>query len=580
MACLLLVVLIAIAYQDAHKNSFHLDDYINIVQHSPLWLDELSIKGLLNAGQEAFLSTRPLPSVTFAFDWWRGSGAPAPFQWTNLIIHCATALILFGLLNTLLKLFLGYSGNRVLWCAFMGAALWAVHPIQIQGVTYIVQRMTSMATLFTLLAVWGYIQGRLLSNRALPWFLLCIVSTLCGAMSKENAWVIPLLLLLAEYGVCRHGKPLVRARLDYGLLGLPALLCLYVAVDLVSGAGPLSSFVLPGYSGRDFTLVERLLTQPRVILFHFSQVLWPLPSRFSIEHSFPLSTGLLQPVSTLVALLLLLAWIGVGVCLLLIQRCRLWGFLLLWVPVALVIESSIIPLEMVFEHRMYMPMAGLAGMVALGLGITAQRKRGTFLRVSAGAAVVILACLMATLQRVPEWRSHLTLNESALPHAPLSARVQSALALAYIESGRLDDGFKAAQKALQLDVSQPHAMEALAVVLMDRGRLSEAERYFTRAYSMYGENSESSLFNHWGELMVKLGRYHKALPLFMQAIERMPRVPAYYWNIALTYEHLKQCGKARAHWERYLELESDEGERQIVRDHLQEEHAAPTGKCG
>lgn len=580
LACLSLVILIAIAYQDAPKNGFHLDDYDNIVRHSPLWLDELSIEGLLKAGQEAFLPNRPLPSITFAIDWWQGGGEPAPFQWTNLILHSITALILLGLLNTLLNLFLGSLGRRNLWCAFLGAAFWALHPIQIQGVTYIVQRMASMATLFTLLAVWSYIRWRLFPNRKLLWLLFCITASFCGALSKENAWIIPALLLLVEYGVCRHSKPLIVSRWDYLWLSLPIILSIYVITDLISGVGPVSNYVLPGYSKRDFTLAERLLTQPRVILFHFSQVLWPLPGRFSIEHSFPLSTGLLQPASTLTTILALLAWIAAGIRLLLLQDYRLWGFLLLWVPTTLAIESSIIPLEMVFEHRMYMPMAGLAGMVALGLGISSKRGRGIFLPTSGAAIIIILACLTATLQRVPDWRSRLSLNESALPNAPLSARVQANLALAYIEHGRQDEGIKAAQHALQLDPNQPHAMEALAIVMMDRGEFYKAERYFNHAYNLAGQNSKDSLLNHWGELMVKRSQYQKALAMFSQAIKDFPWIPTYHWNIALTHERLNQCDKARGHWERYLELEPDEGERQIVQEHLREEHIDPSGKCG
>jgi Tfp pilus assembly protein PilF len=577
LAGLLLVMLVIFAYQDAPRNGFHLDDLNNILRHPPIWLEELSLKGLIQAGHGALLPTRPLPSVTFAIDWWRGVGDPAPFQWSNLILHSTVALALFGLLNSLLQRFVGHSDNRTLWCAFLGAAIWAVHPIQIQSVTYIVQRMNSMAALFTLLAVLSYVHGRLAQHHKPRWFLLCATSALCGAFSKENAWITPLLLLLAEYGVCRHGRPLIASRWDYFWLGLPIILGLYLFVDLISGTGPLANFILPGYAERDFTLKERLLTQPRVILFHFSQILWPLPSRFSIEHDFPLSAGLIHPASTLAAILALLGWIGAGIWLLLRRNQRLWGFLLLWVPTTLAIESSIVPLEMVFEHRMYLPTTGLAGLAALALAAGIQRQRLLILA-SGVAAIIMVACLASTLKRIPDWQTRLTLNEAILPDAR-SARVWATLALAYVEEGRPGHGLKAARQALALDPRQPQAMEALGIVLMDQGRLDEAERYFSRAYGLEELDSTDSLLNHWGELRVKRGDHRRALALFSQAIEEVPWVSAYHWNIALTLEQLNQCSEARIHWERYLELEADTQEHQAVHQHLDNVHKSPTGKC-
>ena len=101
----------------------------------------------------------------------------------------------------------------------------------------------------------------------------------------------------------------------------------------------------------------------------------------------------------------------------------------------------------------------------------------------------------------------------------------------------------------------------------------------TSLYGMAELDSTDSLLNHWGELLVKRGNYQKALTLFSQAIEDVSWVPAYHWNIALTHEHLNQCAKARAHWERYLKLEPDPREHQPVLQHLHNVHNSPTGRC-
>lgn len=577
LAVLALMALTFAAYHEAPANGFHLDDFHNIVQHAPIWLDELTLSGLINAGLESVLPWRPLPNITFALDWWRGGGQPSTFQWTNIVIHAFTALMAFTLLILILRQFKGHLDNYSLWCAFLGAAFWAVHPIQIQGVTYIVQRMASMAAFFTLLSVWSYIRGRLAPKRHILWFCLCGFAALCGALSKENAWILPILLILAEYGVCRHKKPLIRSQYDYFWLSLPVLLGIIIVADLISGAGPLSAYTQPRFAARDFTLTERLLTQPRVILFHLSQILWPLPERFSIEHSFAISTGLFQPISTFAALITLFLWIGAGIYLLLKKEYRLWGFCILWIPITLVIESTVIPLEIIFEHRMYLPLVGLAGLLTLSLTAAAHRGKTIAYFTGGLAALFIFACLASTLHRVPDWRNRLTLYESAIQNAPDSARALGTLAMAYVERGRTAEGASLAQRALQIDPDEPYSLETLGITLMDRGQLNEAERYFSRSFAQIG--ARDSLMNHWGEAMVKRGRYGDALRMFLYSVRGMPWVSTYHWNIAVAYEHLNECHKARTHWNKFLQLETNEEELQMVREHLAEEHSAPGGKC-
>ncbi|VAX10953.1 hypothetical protein MNBD_GAMMA26-1786 [hydrothermal vent metagenome] len=575
LAILALIAIIFIGYQDAPANGFHFDDNVNIVNHAPIRLDKLSLSGLIHAGQEAVLSSRPLPNITFAIDWWRGGGEPSTFQWTNITIHALTSLAIFALSSLIILQFKGHLSNYNLWCVFLGTAFWAIHPIQIQGVTYIVQRMASMATLFSILSVLSYLCGRLHPEKRIFWYSLCGLAMLCGGLSKENAWITPLLLLLAEYGVCRHKKPLIQSHWDYFWLSLPILLGIYIIIDLTWGL-LLSDYVQSGFAQRSFTLTERLLTQPRVILFHLSQVLWPLPGRFSIEHSFPISTGIFQPASTILAISVMLLWIGAGICFLLSQKNRLWGFCLLWIPLTLAIESTFIPLEIIYEHRMYLPMVGISIILVLCLTSLPPHNRGRMLAANGAASIFIALCLTFTMQRVPEWRNNLTLYESALIHAPNSTRNLGNLSLAYLDKGRLEDSAKIARRALQIDPDNSFSLEALAIYHMELGNLKEADRYFKRSAK---NGTRDNLMNHWGELMVLQGRYQDALNMFSYAIKRTPWVSTYHWNIALTFERLDSCQMARAHWEKFLRLKSSADDRQMVAAHITEEHETSGGKC-
>jgi hypothetical protein len=296
-------------------------------------------------------------------------------------------------------------------------------------------------------------------------------------MSKETAAIAPFLVLLAEYGVLRHGRAIIRGKLDWMMLSLPIAAGVFIVIDIVSGAGPLSGAFLPDYGGRDFTLAERLLTQPRVIVFHFSQIIWPLPGRFSLEHHFVLSTGLLTPASTLFAILAVVAWCVAGFWALFQPRWRVAGFFLLWVPATLVIESSFIALEMVFEHRMYLPSVALVGIAALG--ITSALTHSTWSRavVLSGSAIVVCLLVASTSARVPDWRSSVSLAQSVVQTSPQSARAWATLANAYKESGAGWDKIRPPMmKALMIDPKQSLALQLSVFHLIEQGRLDEAER--------------------------------------------------------------------------------------------------------
>lgn len=300
VTAVILVIFIGIAFQDVPDNNFHLDDIQNIVNNEATRLQHFSFTGIWQAVIGAYVSGRPLPAITFAINWLQGNGDPRPFLWTNLFIHTANALLVAIFLAILLATQAPGRKTSLLWLApvLLATTIWAIHPIQIQAVSYIVQRMASMATFFALLSLLSYIQGRRNTRRMRwSWFLLSGISLAAAFASKQIAAILPFLIIMTEFGVCRHGKPLINNKWDYLLLVLPVLLVIYIFADVLSGVGPLAKWMASGYlaQGFDFTMEQRLLTQPRVIFFHLSQVLWPLPGRFSIEHDFTTSTALLTP---------------------------------------------------------------------------------------------------------------------------------------------------------------------------------------------------------------------------------------------------------------------------------------------
>jgi protein O-mannosyl-transferase len=181
--------------------------------------------------------------------------------------------------------------------AFLGALLWAVNPIQSQSVVYIVQWMSSLACLFYLVAMWSYVRGRFASPECRwRWFIAALLAFAAAAGSKENALMLPAAIVLVEVTFFRDRAMAEMPRRMKVMIG--GSICLVLAiVGWLMNSGRLATYL--DYSSRLFTLTERLMTQPRILLFYLSQIAYPVPHRLSIEHDVEISRSLFDPWTTL-----------------------------------------------------------------------------------------------------------------------------------------------------------------------------------------------------------------------------------------------------------------------------------------
>ncbi len=585
--CLLaLLLLTLLTWHASLDNTFHFDDRPNITGAQAIQIKALSLDNFARVIDEAYLPQRILPNLSLAIDWWRGGGQAAAFQQTNLLIHVLNSGLVFCLLFLVFRRSSATTEHALLG-ALLAAACWSVHPIQVQSVTYIVQRMNSMASLFMLVSVITYYHGRCTASNPRPWYIACVLALLAGAISKENAWITPLLLLLTEFAICRTGR-LLQYRYDRLILSLPVLAGFYVMIDLLSGAGPFYQHLHEFYKIRDFSLAERLLTQPRVLVFHLSQILWPLPGRFSIEHDFPISTALLTPWTTLPALLLMITLLVTGLLCLLKASTRLAGFFILWFFITLAIESTVIPLEMVFEHRLYLPsfgLAGLLGLLLIKLGASGVRQAV----ISRSVVVIVIACLAcSTGLRLPLWSTQLGVVEQALRHAPHSGRVWNNFGTLKAQSGDYSGAGEAFARAVSLDpkyapaylnrglwYAEKAATSAqalsdydraialdprLAVAWLERGNLFSARKDYEKALSDYSEAirirpGASLALNNRGLVYLQLGDSKQALQDFDQALRLEADYQQAHANRATALLMLRDYPAARDSLQRALELD-------------------------
>ena len=440
IAFALLFFLIFPIYSNAFHASWQFDDKPNIVKKKRIHIDNLRPESLWDTfflhphHQEKLY--RPIPCLTFALNWYFGQDNPFGYHVVNILIHALNAFLLFLTTCCLFKtpaLKGKYSSGDEYFIALLSAALWAINPIQTQAVTYIVQRMASMAAMFYILGMYFYIKGRLseVSWKQLLLFFGCLLCYACAMGSKENAVMLPVSLLLVEFVFFDHpGQLQVKKRKILALLtGLMAILLLWGFLEL-SNWKP-HQFLFQPLASRPFSRFERLLTESRIVIYYLSQIFYPIPARLSIEHDVVLSISFFKPWTTLPAILSILCLIGVGFSQ--IRRRPLIALAILFFFLNHIVESTIIALELIFEHRNYLPSFFLFLPVAAGfrrlLDFYAEKNRymqglifsfGIFLLVNLGGATYIRNMAWATVN---------TLWKDAMIKAPNSARPLNNLAI-------------------------------------------------------------------------------------------------------------------------------------------------------
>ncbi len=495
----LLVGLIFVIYGNTYNASWHLDDYANIVDDPRLRLPDLKIESLSQA-VASFLQSprdaRPLARLTFAMNWYVGRYDPFGYHLVNISIHALTAFLLFLTVADLLNLgaFDNKSRQHRYAIALLSAILWSVNPIQTQSVTYIVQRMAALAALFYLLAIYLYIKFRASDNSRRKAILIigCIVSTICAVASKENAATLPLALLLVEFLFFRISASKKSNLIFWCTAIFIGLLIFGLGVLIFFRGDPTGLF---NYNFRHFSPVERLLTEPRIILYYLSQILYPVPTRLSIEHDVVVSTSLITPWTTLPAIAGVLVLISLGIYF--ARKRPLISLALLFFFLNHVIESSIIGLELIFEHRNYLPSLFLFVPVAIAVIKLLDHYRGQR-RVIHAAILSFVILLMfgfgsGTYIRNLAWKTERSLWEDASAKAPHSGRAWHNLALShYVPTGQYDKAMLLYRKALKLEKNNVQQesiiLSNMAALHYQRGKYRPAAKYWRQTLARRGNN--------------------------------------------------------------------------------------------
>lgn len=422
------VALLALGvYWPGLHGAFFFDDGPSILFASGVKLDTFSTEALSQAwlSGSAGPTGRPVSQLSFALNYYFTGFDPFAFKATNLAIHLVCGAFVFNLTSQLLaqaqQQALLPTQRHALVASGAVAALWLLHPIQLLPVLHVVQRMTSLSSLFLLAAFSVHIGGRERAGRSGVALLLCAWGLLwpLSVLSKETGLLFPAFALAWE---------LILRRSQFGCLDRFArFFSAVVLAALLSVAGylaqPSVQWLWLGYDIRPFTLVERLLTEGRVVWFYLSLIVVPQLASFGLYHDdIVVSTSLLSPWTTLSSMLgiVSLVWFGWWSR----SRMPLVAFGIAWFLIGHSMESTVLPLEIAHEHRNYLPLFGVL-VAALGILLKAGERGGVSRQAALALTLVALICFsFVTALRAHQFGDEVRRTQVEAQHHPASARAQ------------------------------------------------------------------------------------------------------------------------------------------------------------
>jgi len=595
-----LLLLILIPYSNTFDASWHFDDRNNIVKNTTLHLTEFNLENI----KKTFFASptigdnrlyRPTACLSFALNYYFGKTRVFGYHLVNLMIHFLAAFFLYLFIHSTLNLPLLKEkyGQNSYFIALLGTVLWAINPVQTQAVTYIVQRMASMAGMFYIAAMYFYLKGRTsaqLSARILS-YMGCIVSGVLAFGSKENAIMLPISILVFDLFVIQ-GVSKKNVKRFLWFLSIVVVVCALTALVL---SGP-SLFRFQNFTSMDpnrgFSPAERLLTEPRVILFYLSLLFYPMPNRLCLEHDIAVSTGFLTPPSTLIAIAVVLCMLIL--CLAGAKKWPLISFCIIFFFLNHLIEGSFILLELVFEHRNYIPsmllFVPVSIMITRALGIFSQKKWMQFV-LCAFMVAVLITFGHGTFIRNIIWKNDGLLYHDVVEKNPISPRAYHNLGSYYFKIGLKDTALGYFKKSLSLP-ERPNrkihhsTLNNMGTYYKSKGDIERARHYFIQASKLHpgfllpylglgilsineGKNSEGISYldkvlkyksnvlialKYKGLALLRENNIDKAIAVFGRALDINPADVYALTHLGIAYKAKGQLGKALSFFKQALSI--------------------------
>ena len=540
---LLLVILNWLAYANSFQTGWHFDDGPNILGNPDILISDLSWNSLVQAASTSPGGKRPISYLSFAANYYLWGEDAFSFHVVNFLIHSLNALLVFRIFSTLLAKADPQRHTTEVWLlSSLAAALWSVNPVHTQPVVYIVQRMTLLSSLFSLLSFYLFVQWR---GGARKWYaVLSLAAWLLAVGSKENAFLLPLSFLAYEW--------LFTDRRFFRVRNLATLFIIFMCLaGFTIKRYDLVNKIEMDYSRREFSMKERLLTQPRVVTFHISQLVAPFPSRLALRHEIEKSTSWFAPPTTILSVLFLGTLLGVGLALR--SRQPLICFGIWWFFANLLVESTFLPLEMIYEHRIYLPSVGLFLALAQAVVVLKRRTQISNKHLRYAFSLLILCSGILSFLRNQDWLDEISLWSDNTRKYPASFRSWNNLGTAYIKGGQTALAEKAFQRALESEPDYPPARVNLAILWKNEGKVEEAYSLIKDFRETKIGTFSAEIYYNMGAIFASKGILDWAIFHYVQAVNRLPDYPEAHFNLALVYRRAGNKVEARQSFQRFLD---------------------------
>lgn len=541
LSLIIVIILGFLVYSNTFDNEPVFDD--------TFWMNQSEFKGLDDIGGIMELNKfRFIPFLSFAVNYTIHGQETGGFHLLNLLLHIANSMLVILLLRMIFSTpamkenrLAGYKNTIALLCGL----IFLLHPLQTQAVAYIYQRITSIVSFFYLVTVCLYLAGRLsgLLWKKILMVSLAMLSMILAFLSKENSFTLPMMLILIELMFLNKSfrfkfKYLIAV---FGIFGIGAFIVFY------SGVYTKIFRVYYSYTGEIIHNLNYFITQFTVMLTYFRLLIFPVGQ--NVDHDFHVIESFTAP-TTLIGIGAIVLLVGFGIYFL--RKNRLVSFGIFWFFITIAIESSFIPiLDLMMEHRLYLPIAGFAVFLT---GIIFHFFPAKYIRQVLAAFAILLAvfALMSHL-RNDVWQNSFTLWSDAIEKAPKKARPYNGRGLVYYRQGNFDKALEDFNKALEINPDFTLALQNRGNLYQKREEYEKAIEDFTKITKI--DKYNRSVYNNRANSYYKTGQYQKAIADYIFFLKVYDDFAPGYINLGNCYMELQKYQAAINNYRKAIEVD-------------------------
>lgn len=453
---------------------------------------------------------------------------PAGYLLSNIVIHLLNGLLIYHLL---LRLY----GERLL--PLVAAAIFLLHPLQVETVAWVSQRKSLLA-IFSMLVAWEsyvtYRQSPAGKGRCV--YVLSVVTFLLSLLAKSVTVVFPLALLLFDRCFpAGGGRHRYKDKIPYVIATLAVAAVTLVAQDPEVGSGGRT-----GYHGG--TPWATFLTMLTVFCRYLGMIAWP--GKLSADYAPPIHTAPDAAVGLSVLILAAVALSGRALW----RRDRRSGFWFLFFWLGLLPVSQVVPIVTLMNDRyLYLPMIGVAALAATGVRVANFRDGKYSVLLKGGVAALLLVMAIASFNRAAVWRDSISLFRDQTAKYPESVRGWRFLAEAYLRHGRIDEARQTYYLALALREDNQTVLAGLAGLLTEIGELEESRAYLEKLLLINPDHAVG--WGTLGENLLKKGEYAGAEKAFRRALAIQPSALPIRLKLGEAVLRQKRYDEARGHFD-------------------------------